>query len=79
MVRFAVVFATAAARSVASDVERARCLDQIRTAVRTFLPQTRLTDWCADGGNAALIEQGGGELGGQAALASSTSSWGDHA
>ncbi len=58
---------------MASDAERARSLTQVRLAVRTFLPQTRLTDWCADGEVARLLEQLEGKL--LMASSAQTTSW----
>ena len=44
-------------RWVASDAERLSSLGQVATAVRTFLPQTRLADWSADDTVATLMGQ----------------------
>ena len=40
---------------MASDAERASLRGQVRMAVGTFVPQTRLTDWSADGEIAAAL------------------------
>ena len=53
-------------RWMASDVERARSLDQVRIALRSVSPVLRLTDWCADAEIAGLMAQ----LEGRAAMAS---------
>ena len=45
-----------------SDAERARSMEQVRLAVRSFLPQTRLTDWSTDSEVASLLEQLEGKL-----------------
>jgi hypothetical protein len=42
---------------VAADTERARHLETVSRAAGVFLPETRLTNWAADDGVAAMLQR----------------------